>query len=138
MRTRNVFWRVSLSNGDTFHEGNKPFQTVEGALSPWQRLLRYLETNKASITALALYTKAGHVYQLPSAGNRPRFHTTDSVEAPTGYRFFMTHKASFNAHGVVSEESAWVVIEAQYPSHALQIWSSPDGNTTWSAMIPNG
>jgi hypothetical protein len=71
MKTQNIGWTVSLSNGETHHENKGGYTRIAGQPAPWLRLLRHMEENNLSITSLGLYTDAGHRWNLPSKGRIP-------------------------------------------------------------------
>lgn len=132
MQTHNVFFKASLSNGETFYEGKPPFQEVEGELSPWQKLIQYTIDKKVVITSLALYTQYGGTWSLPSSGKNPHFHSFKEVEKPIDFNYFHALATEANIvpddNKMVVDKSTqkvkdfYVVIEAIYPDYKLQIW----------------
>lgn len=116
----NVLWKVSLSNGETLYEEKGDYQIIPGQLSPWQRLLRHMVDVQAYITSLALYTRKGQTFNLPSLSKNPKFHVFANAKKPTHYTFYRKY-----GHDVYeNEESAdlFSVIEAQYETYKLQLW----------------
>ena len=129
-----VLWTASLSNGETIYEGKGNFQVIEGALSPWQRLLSYLVDAKVEITSLSLYTNDGKRWTLPSAGKNPKFAELTASPKPFDYRMFRKAAAEGNSAGITQE--FYTVIEAAFlDGRALQIWVSEDGVSSWSIII---
>ena len=121
METQNVKWIASLSNGETIHEGKNEYEFKENELSPWQRLLKHIDKKKLMITSLALYTDKGQRWNLPSAGNNPRFKIFLETEKPIGYKFFRKVGADVFS-GTITKQDDFAVIEAVYPNYKLQIW----------------
>ena len=86
--TPNALWKVSLSNGETFHESKTPFHIIEGSLSPWNRLKMYCEECDTPLTSMSLWTEDGKTFNLPSGGKNPRFKQALESEKPLSYNFF--------------------------------------------------
>lgn len=140
-----VFWKVSLSNGETFYEGKGNYTQIKGELSPWNRLLKYTTENKLLITSLSLYTqdkteKHPRTFNLPSAGNQPKFKPFQQAEKPLDFRYghylAQDHKV-MNNQVVESKATGWfAVIEAIYPTYKLQLWVD-ENNTrnTWVLVL---
>ena len=134
MTQTNVKWQVSLSNGETFQEGNNPYEVRPGELSPWQRLIKYIAVNKLQITSIGLVNIFGQTFNLPSAGRNPKFRVFAQAEQPLDFNFFrqigadMTVPAEMMKKGGElnirpEQASDWfTVIEAIYSKHSLQIW----------------
>lgn len=128
-QTHQVKWKASLSNGETLYEEKGDYLRLDGQLSPWMRLKKYIEDNNLTITSLALYTDNNLNYSLPSIGKNPKFHQFESVVKPSKYNFYRVV-----GHDVQStEEEKFAVIEAYYEYAVLQIWvreSNPENS--WS------
>ncbi len=77
LKVHKVKWQVSLSNGQTLFEEKGDFVTIPGELSPWNRLLKYIEDNSLTITSLSLYTDDGKTFNLHSLGKNPKFRAFD-------------------------------------------------------------
>lgn len=128
-QTHQVKWKVSLSNGETLYEEKGDYLRLDGQLSPWMRLKKYIEDNNLTITSLALYTDNAQSYNLPSNGKNPKFHQFESVIKPYKYDFYRVV-----GHDVQStEEEKFAVIEAYYKYTILQIWTSESNpENSWS------
>lgn len=117
-----VFWQVSLSNGETFQEGKGDYKVIEGELSPWQRLKRYIGDD-TTITSLSLFTEDGRSFVLPSGGKNPKFHAFTEAENPVSYNFFRKLGGDVSIGGEVHVDELYNVIEAEYENGSrLQIW----------------
>lgn len=117
MRTRhNILWNVSLSNGEVIHEERSVFfKTVEGELSPWQKLLRYLAKNDLHITALWLNTVDGsRNFNIISSGNNPRFKAFADAPKPVEYKMFRKAGMDVMPNGEQGEPDLYTVAEATY------------------------
>lgn len=129
-----VLWYASLANGEDITEGKGDFKVIEGALSPWQRLIEYLCDAKTEVTALSLFTKEGHRWNLPSAGKNPRFAEMQFATKPVDFRMF--RKAAVEQkHG--QQQGGWqdrhTCIEAIYEDGArLQLWVEEETLKSWS------
>jgi hypothetical protein len=132
--THKVHWIAGLSNGETAHEGKGNFQIIEGELSPWQRLLRHIETNSLRITSLSLGTDDGRRWNLPSAGKNPKFHAFATAPRPTAYRMFRSA-----AMDVMDGSGEWgdlyTCAEAEYENGTkMQVWVAEDTLAAWSVL----
>ncbi len=63
-------WVASLSNGETIVEGTSKVEEIQGGLSSWQQLQKYMAANKLTITALQV-KHGGRTFNLPSV--TPKF-----------------------------------------------------------------
>lgn len=113
-----IKWKVSLSNGENYLEGNFPFERLEGKLSPWLRLVEYITRNKLAITSLQL-EHGNDVFHLPGSVTDPTFNAFSTAEKPKLYNYF---KIIGNDLIPGKEMQNFVVIEALYPTHCLQLW----------------
>jgi hypothetical protein len=136
MKTQNVKWTVSLSNGETVYEEKGEYAVLAGEISPWQRLQKYIKEKGLKITSLSLYTDRGQRFNLPSAGKNPKFKEFTDAEKPTGYRMFRKVGIDVNNNKVENEEF-FTVIEATYSNNKrLQIWvSGQNPDISWSVLI---
>lgn len=82
LKVHKVKWQVSLSSGETLFEEKGDFISVPGELSPWNKLLKYIEDNSLTITSLSLYTDDGRTFNLPSLGKNPKFRAFDLAVKP--------------------------------------------------------
>ena len=136
---KKVLWTVSLSNGETLYENKGNFQMIEGALSPWQRLLSYLAETGTYITSMSLYTDDGKRWNLPSLGRDPKFHEFSVAPKPVGFNFF--RKAAIEAKSIeemktVPPSDLYTVIEATYENKAkLQLWVDEKKQNCWTLLI---
>lgn len=133
-----VLFTAGLSNGETIHENKGNFEMIEGALSPWQRLLRYLEETGTTITSLSLYTAAGSRWNLPSAGKNPKFKAFGDAPQPVSFRFFRKMGQDYSSsHVKVGGPDRFSVIEATYQDgRILQVWVDDMTENSWT-MITN-
>ena len=121
--THTVRWQVSLNNGETCQEGRGAFEDIEGEASPWQKLQAYIDANGLRITALSLRTSDGRTFNLPSAGNNPRFAIVDIAEKPVKFAMFRALGQDVQNNKDVVSEDLFTVIEAQYEKGLKsQIW----------------
>lgn len=129
-------WKVSLSNGETFYEDKGNFKALPGELSPWQRLLLYLQEKNVNITYLGLYSDDNKTWNLPSSGRNPKFSMFSKTKKPINYRMFRTSAMDISLTGGKSASENYTVIESEYENMFLQIWvSEEDINNCWSAII---
>jgi len=117
----NVFWKISLSNGESFYEGKGKFKEIPNSDSPWQRLQQYLTSNKLDITSLGLYTNQGQTFNLPSLGKNPKFRAFDMASKPESYRFFRVLSQDISSGNVLSSD-CFAVVEAVFADYKLQLW----------------
>lgn len=131
-----VLFTASLSNGETIHEEKGNFQTITGELSPWQRLLAFCASQKATITSLALYTADGKRWNIPSAGKTPKFKAFADCEKPISYRFFRKIGADMRADGTIENTDHFNVIEATYTDgKKIQVWVDDEGENSWTLLL---
>ena len=115
-----VIWKASLSNGETVYEGKGQFVEVEGELSPWNKLIKYVTENTLKITSLALVSFDGRTFHVPSTGTNPHFPLFHRAEKPVDYRFFNAATSTLIDGGETGRH--YRVIEAVYETHRLQMW----------------
>lgn len=135
-----VFWQVSLSNGEIFFEDKGEFEIIPGENSPWLRLCHYIDTNKLDITNLALYTKDGRIFNLPSAGKNPKFRPNLSGESlkPIDFLFFRYIDGTISYTGNMDKiNDHFAVAEAVYPGgKRIQLWVDEQNiNNTWVRFV---
>jgi hypothetical protein len=139
---KKVLFTAGLSNGETVAEGKGNFEEIEGALSPWRRLVAYLEESKATITSLSLYTADGQRWHLPSAGKNPKFKEFADMPKPVSFRFFRKYGADTMGPNA-GVEDRYTVIEATYgklvpcpdaPTFKVQVWVDENTLKSWSAV----
>jgi len=135
MKTPNVKFSVSLSNGETLYEGKDELAIIEGELSPWQRLKAKLN-DVIKITSISLYTDDNRRFNLPSLGKNPKFKVFCGADQPISYNFFRSIGVDVMG-GDVSQQDIFSVIEATYPDgKKLQIWvSEVNPSVSWSLII---
>lgn len=140
MQSHRVLWNVSLSNGENFHEGSGSFEEIEGELSPWNKLQRYLNGMGAlEITSLWLSCPSGARHVLPSRSNRnrhqPFLHAFHSAEKPHTLRCF--RRLSQAVGDVDESKDLYTVAEASFENYKLQIFvSEHDPNVSWALVVP--
>lgn len=130
-----VHWIVGLSNGENHKEGKGHYQRIDGALSPWQRLLANMKERGLHITSLSLGTDDGKRWNLPSAGKNPKFKAFAEAPKPLSYRAY--RKLGLD---VISEaeriEDRYTIAEATYDDgRKLQIWVDEKTLNSWSIII---
>lgn len=134
---KKVLWTAGLSNGETITEEKGNFKTVEGELSPWQKLKLYAAEKGVFITSISLYTKDGLRWNLPSAGKNPKFGEFAKVEKPLDFRMFRKAAKDLKSDG--SGEGDWedihTCIEAIYPDMSIQVWVSEESLTSWVLIV---
>lgn len=126
-----INWTASLSNGASFFEGKGEFAELEGAKSPFQKLIDYTIDNQVEIRSFGLYCDK-KVWMLPSLSPRYQIGMLDKELKPLGYNLFRYVDADLNGNnadenGTIHIEkrdikSWWTVAEAIYPDFKLQIW----------------
>lgn len=122
MMRHNVKWQVSLSNGLTIFEDKGDYIEKEGAPSPWQRLLAFLDNTNVYITSLSLYTDEGQHWSLPSAGKNPKFAAFYEAPKPLGFACFRKLGMDVATTGETSGEQLFTVAQAQVEGGFLEIW----------------
>lgn len=137
-----VYFIAGLSNGETATEGKGNFAEIEGALSPWQRLLRYCAEKQVAITSLMLATADGRRWHLPSMGNSPKFKAMMDAPKPTGVRMFRKAAMDLNMTPKKEvEEGEWgdlfTCLEAIFEDgRKLQVWvSEAENHPSWSIVV---
>lgn len=133
-----VQFTASLSNGETIYEGKGNFQVIEGSLSPWQRLFKYVAENKLEITSLSLYYEDRR-WNLPSRGKNPRFKEFSDIEQPIGFKFFRKaakeqRMENGEPQGEAQLVDKYACIEAEYKNKKLQVWVDENQNS-WSIIL---
>ena len=138
MRTlHTVRWSVSLSNGETIHEGKGEYEEKDGELSPWQKLLAHIAECGASITSLTLSTDSGATFALPSAGKNPKFKAFADAPKPASFRMFRKIGVDMDPSGKgLGEEDLYTVIEATYADdRKVQIWVDERTHNAWTLLV---
>lgn len=132
---KRVRWMVGLSNGENICEGKGDFKSTEGELSPWQKLLKYLDEKNASITSLSLFVNERR-WNLPSSGKNPKVKEFDSAEKPIKYFCFKKMTADILS-GKRENEEFYVVAQAEYErDRKLQVWVlDKEPFPSWSLFI---
>ena len=137
--THKVRWHVGLSNGENYTEGNAPFDEIKGELSPFLRLDKYLLDNKLEIKSLCLIAEDGRTFNLPSAGNNPKFQYFKELDKPIDYwvERVMNRELHVSGGKVAGETplGLFTIAVAIYPDYELQIWVD-ENNTknSWSVV----
>lgn len=135
---KKVLWTVGLSNGETIAEEKGNFQTVEGELSPWQKLLSYCAEKGVTITSLSLYTKDGMRWNLPSAGKNPKFGELQNL--PKAVDFIMQRKiAQERRSDALDKDAGWVdkhtvAIAVFEDGRRLEVWVAEETLISWSIL----
>jgi hypothetical protein len=131
-----VLWSVSLSNGDTIHEEKGEYVTQAGLLSPWQRLLLFLEKEKLLVTSLSLYSNDGRRWNIPSAGKNPKFKAFAEAPKPVSYRMFRRMGGDVIGTGEITHKEIFTVAEAKYESGVvLQVWVDNATGNSWTLIV---
>lgn len=135
MKTHRVKWSVSLSNGETYHEEKGDYCTVEAELSPWQRLLAYIAEQNVKITSLYLRTDDGRTYNLPSAGNNPRFKAFGDSQKPVDYN--MHRRVAVDVmNGKQGLETVFTIARATLnDGKKMEIWVNEETLNSWVLVI---
>lgn len=111
-------WKVGLSNGAVHVEGHDLFQVVPGELSPWLKLMEYLKQRDLTITSLSIIS-GGDTFNLPSAGNNPKFKAFADAKKPLSFNFYRMLGADLNGD---RKTDLFSVAEAVYTTYRLQLW----------------
>lgn len=145
-------WLVSLSNGDTAIEGKPPYEEIEGELSPWQRLIRYLSFNKLSITGIRIQldsdTNPTRTFNLPSLSPKAKWINRKPI-LPIGFNYFRTVEQVMTVESVDEKgqinglerkenlDTHYIEIHAYYPTFTLVFIVDEDtGNESWAMILP--
>lgn len=124
-------WTVGLSNGENHSEGVVPFYPNPGQKSPWLRLIDYLNTENLTITSLAIVS-GDRTFNLPSAGNNPKFRAFYDIKKPISFNFF---RMIGSEGGKLTDRFS--VAEAVYPNCKLQLWVDENNpNNCWVLVVP--
>lgn len=130
--THNVLFRASLSNGETITEDRNITGDETG--SPWTKLVRYARDNNLTITSLALITPAGQTFNLPSAGNNPKFKTAETAK-PIGYAVKRTISRNLREDGSAEIDDHFTIATAQFETHQIEIWvDEKNPRNSWSLV----
>jgi len=124
MQTHNVKWQVSLSNGETFFEGKSQFADVDGELSPWQKLMKYIDANSLSITSLSLFS-GNRNYNIPPMGENPKFNPViggQVSQKPFDFNMFRYAEGDIDSSGSVTPDKLYTVAEAFFNGFKVQLW----------------
>jgi hypothetical protein len=137
MKTHNVGWKVSLSNGETFYEGKGAYEVQKGTPSPWHRLQDHIKSNDLKITSLSLYSKEGMNWHVHSPGNSPRFQEFEKEPKPVELRIFRAMTSGGGGINGAYVETHFTVAQAKYPDYILQMWvSETDPKNCWAITLP--
>jgi len=142
-------WLVSLSNGETAIEGKSPYEEIEGELSPWQRLIRYIALNKLHITTIRIQIDVDNLptrtFNLPSLSPKAKWGNLKPI-LPSGFNYFRRVEQTMRPdyvdetgiHGLHPEaEIHFIEIHAYYPNFKLvTIVEEDTGNESWSLILP--
>ncbi|XOB41793.1 MAG: hypothetical protein ACKKMS_00115 [Candidatus Nealsonbacteria bacterium] len=136
MKDSKVKWAISLSNGETVYEDKGDYRIIKGEISPWQKLLKFIDKQGVRITSLSLYMDDGRRWNLPSAGRNPKFKEFADAEKPISYRFFRKAGIDMDFDGGNRKEEIYTVAEAIYKDKKLQVWV-PEENpeVCWSVIV---
>lgn len=114
-----VQFTVGLSNGENLIEGEGILSRKEGELSPWNKLIHYLQENELSIKSLSLVCKTdigNRHYNLPNEKRKFR------GEIPIGYNCF--RKGAMDGGSGSSNLEFYTCAEAIYPEFKVQLYVS--------------
>lgn len=142
-------WLVSLSNGDTAIEGKAPYEEIEGELSPWQRLIRFVALNKLQITTIRIQVDVDDLptrtFNLPSLSPKAKWGNLKPI-LPSGFNYFRRVEQTMipdyvdekGIHGLhPTNEKHFIEIHAFYPTFNLvTIVDEDEGNESWSMIVP--
>lgn len=138
MRHKNK-WQVSLSNGLTLFEDKGDYLEIDGAPSPWQRLLAFMQASNVHITSLSLYTDEGQRWSLPSAGKNPKFAAFHDAPKPTGFACFRKMGMDITPDGEAKPAQLFTVIQAQMEDGFLEIWVDEENPLNcWTLFSKSG
>lgn len=133
-------WLAALSNGRMAIEGVEPFDEIAGRLSPWQRLLRYLESQSLYITGMRIQVfkdgDATRTYNLPSfnvlpTGQHPKWnHVLPVRPLGYGYRRVMRHSLT------TGDERRYIEVYAGYDGGLLLslFVDEIEGTESWTIL----
>jgi hypothetical protein len=131
-----VLFTAGLSNGETITEEHGDFCRIDGALSPWQRLLSYVATKGIYITSLSLLTADGQRWNLPSAGKNPKFKEFGYTQKPVSFRMFRKIAKEGNTIqdlNAAPSSDMHTCIEAVYEDGGrIQVWVREDNRASWT------
>lgn len=139
---------ASLNNGETIVEGKEPFNYINGEVTPWNRLMRYIAEMKLEITSLSLFTPDGRTFTLPSRGRNPKFKEFADSEKPVDYtierKLAREQDAVKHADGQIETtgpatlKGHFTVAIAYFPTYKLELWVDElDTRNSWYLVINN-
>ena len=129
-------WLAALSDGTTAVEGIAPFADIQDELSPWNKLLTYLEVNNLHITGMRIQVskpgEATRTYNLPSFNKTPKGNHEKWAKLfprdPSGYRYGRWLTCS----STTEEDRHQIEIRAEYADFAVSLFVDEDeGNESW-------
>jgi len=126
-------WFASLSNGENAVEGKDKFEEIKGEISPWQKLLAYIEKNKLTITGMQIRAE-GKVFTLPST--EPKF----GGEVPLGYKYFRKAVADMMSDNPKDLHLAelYICIQAIYKNFTVSLWVDENNSkNSWVSVELN-
>lgn len=124
-------WKVGLSNGENFVEGNAPFEAIKGENSPWYKLQNYIKQNQLTITSLSLI-HGSRTFNLPSLGNNPKFRAFYTDKKPISYDFGRPIGISKQGNDLFAR------IQAIYDDYILELWVDEyNPQNCWVLVVQN-
>lgn len=137
METHDVFWKVSLSNGETLYENKGDYKRIDDLLPPWERLMLYICDNNLEITSLNLYTDSGRTFHLPSSGKNPKFKIFATEIKPLFFDFSRNFEIEIRPKVSTRTLTTYSIAWAVYPEFILQLWvKNGDHDTSWVTILP--
>jgi len=121
-------WIVKLSNGETFREGEKPFDIIFGKKSPHLRLNEYMKNNNLCFSAVALEFSGKKIALF--GYHDPLFAAYNTTKIPKKLNFFRTIGAGLKDKKI----EQYTVLEAVYDVCTLQVWVDDTTGNSWSVI----
>lgn len=129
-----ALWSVSLSDGSSYQEGKGDYAVIEGELSPWRRLLAFIDDRKLTITSIAI--RSGELaWNISSMGRNPKFRAFCDAPKPIRCKFF--RKMGVDVRGPHKGiEAHFSVIEAEYADgRKIQVWVDEKTLSSWTLLM---
>lgn len=132
-----IRWLASLSDGSTAIEGEPPFHSVRGELSPWGKLLKHIEESGHKITGMrvqierdGLPTMTINLPSLRTDGRSGRHERYTHITPRLPIRFEQGRRIEGTVGGAV--DWSHLFIAAVYEDYEVIIFvDEKDGNEAW-------
>jgi hypothetical protein len=129
-------WLASLSDGTLAIEGVEPFADVAGELSPWQKLLAYLEPHTVYITGMRVQVfkdgEATRTYNLPSFNKTPEGNHQKWTKLRPFDPHYYTYRRWVTCSSTTEKDHHQIEVRAHYVGYSVSLFVDEDeGNECW-------